>query len=83
MFLDQWPNLRKRLNYILNNQYKSSIQTLWPKDIQDILILLKLVHTKATGRNLQSIVGFNKSIDKLIVFREVRIAKIGLKNLNH
>lgn len=76
MFLDQWPNLRKRLNNILHNQYKSSIQTLWPQDIQDILILLKLVHSKATGRNLQSILGFNNSIDKLIIFREVRFSKL-------
>lgn len=38
---------------------------------QDILILLKLVSAKANGRNLFSVLSFNKATEKLFVFRKV------------
>lgn len=45
---------------------------MWPKEIQDLLILLKLVHPKAS-KNAMTVKAFNKAIDKLIIFRKVRI----------
>lgn len=71
--MDEWPNLCKRLNTILVQQYKSGIQTMWPKEVQDLLILLKLVHSKAS-KNEMSVKAFNKAIDNLIVFRKVRLS---------
>lgn len=68
--MDEWPVIRNRLNEVLTDQYKTNIQTIWPKEIQDLLILLKLVHPKA-GRNIMTVLAFTKAMDKLIIFREV------------
>lgn len=71
-FLQKWPGIREPLNSILKEQYKSSIQTLWPKEFQDLLILLKLTHS-SSGRSLVTPLAFNKSLEKLIIFRSVSV----------
>lgn len=72
-FLDTWPTHSVRLNDILKDQYESSIYTMWTEDIQDLLILLKLLPAKTNGRNLLSVESFNKATEKLFVFRKVRL----------
>lgn len=71
VFVDEWPNIRTNLNIILRQQYQTNIQTIWPADINDLFILLKLIPGKSNGRYALTVQSFNKAIDKLIVFRTV------------
>lgn len=70
-FLDSWPIYSSRLNDILKNQYASDVHTMWSADIQDLLILLKLLPARTNGRNLLSVESFSKATEKLFVFRKV------------
>lgn len=56
---------------ILSDQYKIKTHTVWTPEIHEILLLLRLFPTKNIGRNLGTIISFNKAVDKLFVFREV------------
>lgn len=75
-FLDSWPTNNVRLNDILTNQYETSVYTMWSQDIQDLLILLKLLPAKSNGRNLLSVQAFNKATEKLFVFRKVHLHNV-------
>lgn len=70
--IDNWATYSERFREILTQNYESSIHTMWSKEVEDILVILKLFPAKAGGRNAASgITSFNKTIDKLIVFCEV------------
>lgn len=70
-FLVKWPKYATRVHDVLKTYYKKSIKTMWCKDIESILALLKMLPAKGNGRNLQSMETFNRSIDKLFWFRTV------------
>lgn len=70
-FLELWPQYEPHLKDILSQDYKLCVQTVWPRGIENILILLKLLPAKSVGRNAQNVLSFNKAINKLIVFHEV------------
>lgn len=69
-----WPVYSEELNNILR-LYKldGSFATMWPKDVEKFLILLKLLPTIANGPKALSagVETFNRSVDKLIVFQPV------------
>lgn len=69
-FVKCWPVYSERLNDILAVEFSSSIRTEWSKDIQDVLVLLKLLPPKGKSSTLP-FKSFNKAIAKLIVFRKV------------
>lgn len=71
-FLQLWPKYELHLREILTQDYKLCVQTIWPKEIENILVLLKLFPAKSVGRNTSNILSFNKAVDKLIIFHEVR-----------
>lgn len=43
---------------------------MWSEDIQDLLVLLKLIRPKSNGRNDLPIESFNRAVNKLFVFRK-------------
>lgn len=70
VFRKSWPEKSLKLQNILLNDYPSNrFMTLWPKEIESLFILLKLLPAK-NGRN-KIVDVFQKAIEKLIVFREV------------
>lgn len=69
--LNNWITVKGRVREILEKQYKFVIKSSWPEDIEDFLALLKLM--SATNRTtMAGIVGYNKAVEKLIVFQQVR-----------
>lgn len=66
-----WPEHHQKLRELLNGELKSSIDTEWNTDIEDILVLLKLTFLKQRGRNYGASMSFEKAIEKLITFEEV------------
>lgn len=75
ILVDSWPTIRNDLKQILQQQYKSeAFHTEWPEEINDFLILLKLLPLKNVGKNvLASKDTFVNSVKKLIKFYDVRI----------
>lgn len=68
-FINDWKKYEKRLRSYCNENYKTDKHTLWPDDIEDILLLLKLLPHKPRGKRL--VKSFLESISKFIVFRVV------------
>lgn len=58
---------------MLTTVYNSHIYTQWPKEIQDIMILLKLLPAKNDTKKVATLESFNKACDKLFLFRKVII----------
>lgn len=71
--LEKWEIYAPRLTNILKNGYnQKTFKTEWFSDIEDVLILLKLLPTKQIGRNvIASESTFKKSVGKLIEFLPV------------
>lgn len=76
VFIQKWPEYKNKLRYVFVTQYKSmSYQTDWNEEIDDLFILIRLLPARAVGKNTSgSCLSFQNAIDKLIVFREVRIS---------
>lgn len=68
---NNWASYSVCLNEMLTTKYASHIYTQWSKDIQDILILLKLLPVKNHSKATASLESFNKAIDKIFLFRQV------------
>lgn len=63
-----WDKDGKNLRTILNRFYtSSSFTTLWPRDVEDLFILPRLLLPK----NKTSIDVFKKVVEKIIVFKIV------------
>lgn len=75
-FKDKWTQVSSALNLLLESQYNNSMfYTNWPKDIEDILILLKLFPSNRVGRNaLANRETFYNASEKLIKFCQVILA---------
>lgn len=72
-FLDFWPEMSEKLNTVLNKYYpRQQFKTLWPKEIEDFLILLRLLPFKPGCRSLSSPETFQNSIKRLLVFSKVK-----------
>lgn len=68
VFLDLWPVFSVRLRESLD-EYQIHMKTLWPREIDDILILMKLFPPKA-GKKPDA-ESFFKAIENLFVFRQL------------
>lgn len=76
ILIENWPIYSKILNNALTVTYGSHIYTQWPEDIQDILVLLKLLPATTKSKtkprvNEPEIEVFNNAIGRLFVFRKV------------
>lgn len=71
--IQKWPLYSKDLINMLTVTYNAHIYTQWPEDIQNVLILLKLLPAtkKAKKTNDGQIELFSKAMEKLFVFRKV------------
>lgn len=76
--VDRWSEMVPVLKNILVDQFKVNLLNFWCNDICDILTLLRLMPLKNVGRNLGTVLSFNKAVDKLFVFRQVRTYLIWL-----
>lgn len=76
--LEKWPKISAKLSETcrLFNADKS-FATMWPKDVEKFLMLLKLLPSIACGCSTEAegIATFNRSVDKLIMFQKVRSVK--------
>lgn len=72
-FCNNWQRISTGLSAVINDQYQSSMFfTNWSKDIEDILVLLKLLPSNRVGKNaLANRDTFYKSSEKLVVFLQV------------
>lgn len=72
-FIDKWTMFGPQLRDILTNHYKvQTFTTDWPKDVEDILVLLKMFPARQVGRNvIASDTTFKKSVDQLIHYEPV------------
>lgn len=71
--VERWMTISPVLETIVKDHYKINVHTLWGTEIHGILCLLRLFPIKNTGRNLGTVVSFNKAIEKLFVFKDVCI----------
>lgn len=72
--MSNWPLYSQKLKKVLELDKKDdSFATMWPKDVELFLMLLKLLPAVVCGKNTlpEGIQTFNKSVDKLIVFNQV------------
>lgn len=69
--MNWWQQYSSRMMCVLKSHYKQTYHSLWPDQINDLLVLLKMLPAKAKGKNLDSIQTFKKAVTKLIVFRKV------------
>lgn len=67
-FFDFWPSFGPQLRDVFVNHYKQKqISTDWCREIEDVLVLLKMFPCRQVGRNfIATDAAFMKSIDKLI-----------------
>lgn len=72
-FLINWPSYATKLKNLMKVEYKAQMfVSKWPSEIEDLLILLKLLPAKANGKNgVASAANFRDSIAKFIVFSDV------------
>lgn len=72
-FVEKWPDFSFQLRDIFNAQYPKQIfASLWPPEVKYLLILLKLLPYKSTGRpGVPRAESFKKSQDRLIIFCKV------------
>lgn len=72
-FLDTWSEFAEKLKKVHQQSYKSDIDTEWSDDIENFLILLKLLPL-SSGRKgqLATRLSFQNAIRKLIVFSKVK-----------
>lgn len=72
MFRNAWNTLSKHAVDVYESHFNTKFTSSWTKDIDQLLVLLKLLPAKAAGKNLASIESsFAKAEQKLIVFRTV------------
>lgn len=71
-FLEIWPQMSQKLDQMLSKYYsRYAFDTDWPKDIENFLILIRLVPFKSGARTLASAETFRNSIKRLLVFTNV------------
>lgn len=70
--IEKWPGYRSKVEDLLQFYgLKDEFATSWPKDIEEFLILLKLLPASGS-KSSSGIKTFNESIDDLIKFEPVR-----------
>lgn len=71
--LENWPKYSSKLKNVLDSSDKSSdFATMWSEDIEQVLILLKLLPLVQTGRNTApKRANFQEATKKLIIFSKV------------
>lgn len=76
--VENWPVYACKLKGVLQHfGADSSFATIWPKDIEEFLMLLKLLPEAPKGRKtLSNRENFNGAIEKLIVYQPVRLNRI-------
>lgn len=71
-FLEIWPQMSQKLDQMLSKYYsRYAFDTDWPKDIENFLILIRLLPFKSGVRTLASAETFRNSIKRLLVFTNV------------
>lgn len=79
-FRNAWDMLSERAVKLFESHYATKFNSSWTSDIDPLLVLLKMLPTKAAGKRLALIESsFNKAEQKLIVFRVVRLFCLKLK----
>lgn len=73
-FLEKWPILAPKLWDVLTKHYKQNdFATGWAKDIEDVLVLLKMFPCRQVGRNvIATNKAFETSVKTFIQFEPVR-----------
>lgn len=73
-FQNAWNMLSRRAVNVFESYYATKFKSSWTKDIDQLLVLLKMLPTKAAGKNLAQIESsFAKAEQKLIIFRMVKL----------
>lgn len=77
--LETWPLYSEKLEDILRlHKLDADFVTMWPKDVEKFLMLLKLVRPVVKGPKTSAtgVQTFNKTIDKLINLKQVSITRM-------
>lgn len=71
--LEKWESFKNQLRGIMVNQFNvQHFKTGWNNNIEDVLVLLKLLPSKQIGRNvISSTSTFNSAIENLIQYMPV------------
>lgn len=80
-FETSWQIFSQRVVDILKTHYKKSIIKDWSNEIIELLALYKMLPAKVTPNNMTTVEEFAKAVDKLIVFREVRMQYFFIYNM--
>lgn len=70
-----WPQISENLSNVMRlHKMDTDFVTMWSKDVEKFLMLLKLLPATAKGPETlaSGIETFNRAVDKLIIFKEVR-----------
>lgn len=82
VFLKEWPDYGRALHAHCNSPNEAGKHSPWPEQIENILLLLKVLPNKSRGRGKMK--PFLQLIDKMITFSVVGTApQAMLKKENH
>lgn len=69
---DIWLTLSQNLDFVLGKYYqRQTFKTEWPKEIENFLILIRLLPFKPGARSLASVETFQNSVKRLLIFSNV------------
>lgn len=72
-FIKKWPFYASNMKKILNDNYNQKIRTLWSEDVEQLLVVLKLLPAKAGQKVAAGVLPFDRAIDKFIVHNKACI----------
>lgn len=70
-FIKNWALISNEMKKVLKEYYRSDINTLWTDEVEQLLILMKILPARASQKTKKTALPFVKAIDRLIVFSEV------------
>lgn len=70
-FIEDWPFYAQNIKKVFYESYYQKIDTLWSDDIEELLVVLKLLPAKAGQKVASGVLPFNRAIDKFIVHTKV------------
>lgn len=73
VFIEKWPFYASNMKNVLLDSYKQEMGTLWSEEVEQLLVVLKLLPAKGGSKGGAGILPFIRAIDKLIVHSDVCI----------
>lgn len=71
---EAWPEMSANLTKAMSTKYQAKqFKTMWPQEIEQFLIFIRLLPFKPTGQSKEKAELFANAIKRLIVFAKVLV----------